>query len=280
MPPQTEQGDFVMSAVLIPDLDRLEEMAEDGDVKIPVEPEDGRRTAGGDEGTDSTGPSGGGGGGGFAGPILGAELGSDVASGGGKGSGLAGGLLGGLSKMTVLLGAVVGLLLLLEPIQAALGGILRVLEIAIVPVVAALSPVIQGLTELVTQAVAFFRNPSKGLGKVIRRVVQSLGNALIGALNQIPGVNVKPLSLGDTGPGPAGSGIQTQGQGGAMADSQTDPDTFLDNFNPFTLEGQANLLQPGTKEIPALSDEANRQRRQDDGKWFEDLFGGGFSRTI
>lgn len=259
------EGDFVMNAVLIPDLDKLEEMAQDGDVTIPVQPEDGRRTSGGDEATDSSG------GGGMMGPLMGVEAGSDMASGGGKGSGMLGGLMGGISKMTVLLGAVVGLLLLLEPIQAALGGIMRILELVVVPFVAALSPVIQGLTDLVTQAIQFFRDPTKGIGKVIRQVVQSLGNALIGALNQIPGVNVKPLSLTEGTGGKPGSGIQDNS---GVSEGQTDPDTFLDNYNPFTLEGQANFLDPGRHEIPALSDEANRQRRQDSGKWFEDLFGG------
>lgn len=266
------EGDYVLNAVLIPDLDQLEEMAQDGEVRIPVKGEDSRRTRGGDGATDSSGAGGGMGG------LLGLEAGTDVASGGGPGSGMLGGLVGGISKMVVAIGAVVGLLLLLEPIQAALGGILRVLELAVVPFVAALSPVIQGLTQLVTKAIAFFRNPSQGIGKVIRGVVQSLGNAIIGALNQIPGVNVRPLNLTGDGPAP-GEGIQ---RNGGVTNSQTDPDTFLDNYNPFTLEGQANFLQPGTRDIPALSDEANRQRRQDDGKWFEDLFGGGFqgSRTF
>jgi len=264
------EGDFVLNVVGILDLEEMEKQAQqEGEIRVPVQGESSGNITG-DEGTDSSGP--GGGGGGF-GTLLGVEAGSDVASGGGKGSGMLGGLLGGISKMTLALSAVVGLLLLLEPIQAALGGILRVLELAVVPFVAALSPVIQGLSQLVTKAIGFFRNPSQGIGKVIRGVVQSLGNAIIGALNQIPGVNVKPLNLTGDGPAP-GEGIQ---RNGGVTQSQTDPDTFLDNYNPFTLEGQANFLQPGIREIPALSDEANRQRRQDDGKWFEDLFGGGFS---
>jgi len=260
------EGDFIMNVVGILDLDELEEQAQNGEIRVPVSGGDSRGGGvGSDEGTDSSGPGGGGG----LGGILGVEDGTDIASGGGKGSGMLGGMLGGISKMVVLLGAVVGLLLMLEPIQAALGGVLRILELAVVPFVAALTPVINSLTKLVTKALAFFRDPTQGIGKVIRQVVQSLGNAIIGALNQIPGVNVKPLSL--TSEGKVGSGLQNNS-------GQMDRNSF-----EFMEEAFKSWLDPTSTTLwevfqeprePALSDEAKRQKNQDKSNYLEDFFSG------
>ena len=198
--PAEAEGDFVMNAVLIPDLEDLEKRAQEGEVRIPVSGQDGR-TASGDEGTDSTGA------GGIGGPLLGMEAGSDIASGGGKGSGMLGGLMGGISKIALGVTAIVGILAMLEPIQAVLSGIMRILEFAVVPLAMALSPLINAMMEMVTKLTQFLRDPVSGITSAIKSVVQSLGNAIIGGLNQIPGVNIKPLRLKGQ-EAPPGAGIQ------------------------------------------------------------------------
>lgn len=266
-----EGGDMVLQAVVaIPDLDELEEQVnQDGSITVPVEADASASSGrGGDEGTDAgMGPATGG---------LAVEAGSDMATGGGQGSGLAGGMMGGLSKGTLAAGAIAGIALMLEPIQAALGGILRVLELFVVPLAAALTPVAQGLSNIVTDMIRFFRDPGESIGRAIGNIFRGVVNALIGAMNQIPGINISKLQGPDSKPGPAGEGIQ---RGSGLAESNVaepnQPYTMFDAFMMGPLEdaivGKHDRLLPPQ---PGLSDESQLQRNQDQNGEIQDTFGG------
>jgi len=172
---QGGQPEMVLSgAIAIPDLDELEDQVNDQgnlviDAEVDTQGGQGSGVGAAGEATDS-------GGGGGSGAMLGlaAEAGSDVATGGGQGAGMMGGLLGGISKMTLLLGAAVGFLALLEPVQAALGGLLRIFEILVVPLVMSLTPLIQSLSNVVTDIVRFFRNPGESIAGAIRNVMEGV----------------------------------------------------------------------------------------------------------
>lgn len=261
-----EGGDMVLQAVVaIPDLDELEDQVnQDGSITVPVnaEAESGGGSGlnggpGGDEGTDA------GGSGAMAG--LAVEAGSDMATGGGEGAGMMGGMMGGLSKGALAGGAIAGLLLMLEPIQAALGGILRILELFVVPLAAALTPVAQGLATIVTDLIRFFRDPGESIGKAIGNVFRGVVNALIGAMNQIPGVNISKLEGPDSKPSKPGSGIQrSAGLPESNVEEPGQPFTIFDAFMMGPLEDaivgkQGRLFTPQ----PGLSDESQLQRNQD-----------------
>lgn len=267
------QPDMILSGALaIPDLDELEEQVnEDGELVIDaqVDTEGGGGMRGGDDATDSTGTGGGGTMFGLA-----AEAGSDVATGGGKGSGMLGGILGGISKMTLLLGAVVAGLAMLEPIQAALGGILRVLEIFVVPLAMALSPLVNALSRVATDMVQFFRNPGESIAGAIKTVMEGVINALIGALNAIPGVNISKVNFGGDEKKKPGAGIQTtRGETAANSANPDEPYTMFDALmmgplEDFLVGKQGRLLPPQ----PGLSDESMLQRRQDGNSQTPDNF--------
>lgn len=261
----------LQAVVAIPDLDELEEQVnQDGSITVPVEADASASAGpGGDEGTDA----------GMGGPAMGGlavEAGSDMATGGGKGSGMMGGMMGGLSKGALAAGAVAGLLLMLEPIQAALGGILRILELFVVPLAAALTPVAQGLASIVTDMIRFFRDPGESIGKAIGNVFRGVVNALIGAMNQIPGINISKLEGPDSKSSKPGSGIQrSAGLPEANVEEPGQPYTMFDAFMMGPLEDllvgkQGRLLPPQ----PGLSDESQLQRNQDQNGEIQDTFGG------
>lgn len=257
------QPDMVLSGALaIPDLDDMEDKINDeGDLVLEADVDasgGGTTSAGGDDATDA-----GGGGGLTAG--LAAEAGTDVATGGGPGAGAMGGMLGGISKIALGIGAIVGLLAMLEPIQEALGGVLRILEIFVVPLAMALSPLVNALSRVVTDMVQFFRNPGESIAGAIRNVMEGVINALIGALNAIPGVDISKVDFGGDEGGKPGSGIQTtRGKTEANTANPDAPYTMFDAFMMGPLEdlivGEEGRLLPPQ---PGLSDESTLQRKND-----------------
>lgn len=153
-------------------------------------------------GTDLTGAGGGTGGGGDGvgteAAFAGAELGADAAS---PKQGITG-LIGGIGKIGGALIAIAGLLVLLEPIQETLGLILRQFELFVVPFIAALTPLIEVVQKTVAQLIQIFRNPTdfiRGLVNGLLQAIQPFVNAVINALNIIPGLNFNPVSLGGDG---------------------------------------------------------------------------------
>lgn len=138
-------------------------------------------------------------GGGIAEALGLAEIGSDIGTGGGGGAGIFGRIAGALSSTVILLGAIVGALALLEPIQQAVGFIVRQFELLVVPLVAALLPVLELLQDLAVSVIRAFRNPQQffsGLFNGIKNALAPFVNAVIGGLNRIPGVDIQPVTTG------------------------------------------------------------------------------------
>lgn len=157
------------------DIENLEEELEDGDFSTTVDVE-------GEEG---------GGGGGLLAGAFGAEAGSDVATGGGRGAGL----LGGISRIVLLLGAAVGFLATLEPIQKLFSSIQRIFSLLLAPVLVALRPLMEGLLRMTMKLLDFFgvidtnqNQSSQQLGRIgqsfIPGAFQPLATAVGGGMSQ------------------------------------------------------------------------------------------------
>jgi len=176
---------------LIPDFDELENRLDDEELTKEVN-------------VDGGGAAGGGGGGDGGGLLatLGLEAGTDIASGAGQGGAL-GKVAGGLSSAVVLLGSIVGFLALLEPIQQAIGFLVRQVELFVVPFVSALRPVLELVQKAAVRIVQLLRNPGEFFSGLINTVKQALApliNNFIRAINStVPGVNLQTLSTGSQG---------------------------------------------------------------------------------
>lgn len=169
----------------IPDFDELDRQIQDEDFETEIDAD--------------VQADGGAGGGGIVDALGLAEIGSDIGTGGGQGAGIFGSIAGSLSSVTLLLGAVVGFLALLEPIQKAVGFIVRQFELFVTPLVSALLPVLELLQEASVQLIRLFRNPDQflsGLVNNIKRALAPLVNSIISGLNGLPGVNIQPVSTG------------------------------------------------------------------------------------
>jgi hypothetical protein len=192
---------------LIPDFDELENQLDDEDLTKEVT-------------FDGGGGAGGGGGGAGDGLLatLGIEAGTDIAS-GARGGGALGKLAGGLSSAVLLLGSVVGLLAILEPIQKAIGFLVRQVELFVVPFVSALRPVLELVQKAAVRLVQILRNPREffsGLISTVKRALAPLINRFVRAINStIPGANIQTVSAGGQGSiRGAGQEFESAGQTG------------------------------------------------------------------
>lgn len=198
----------------IPNFEDLQDELEDEDFEAEVDLQG--------EGT-GTGGAGGGSGGGAMSGLLGAEAGSDIATGpggaglagraAGGGGASAGALAGGAAILAVvaLLAVAVAFLAKLEPIQQAVGFIMRMFELAVIPFVAALGPVMAKIEEGMGKLIQAFNNPDKfasKIGQSIKRILAQVANSIIGVLNSVPGVNMSPVNV----PGAPSENVNTRGQ--------------------------------------------------------------------
>lgn len=153
---------------------------------------------------------------------LGVEAGSDIASGGGKG-GILGSIAGGIGKIAGLLIGIVAFLALLEPIQKAVSFLVRQFELLVVPVLVALRPFLAALQKAAVSILQLFRNPDEFL-KGIKNALAPFVNAVIGGLNNIPGVDIQRINTdGQNRVGFRSTGASTQSRETAetLAESQT-----------------------------------------------------------
>lgn len=200
-----------------------------------------------------------GGGGGPGGEIaagLGVEAGSDLATGGKKG-GILGGIAGGLSKTVVLLSSVVAFLALLEPIQQAIGFLVRQFELLVVPFIASLRPLLRVVQKAVVRILDFLRNPSSLLS-AIKKGLAPFANAVVGALNNIPGVNISPVSVSQGG----GTGKEFR----ATAQGQGANNNALETLAESPFGGAA--LGGSSAAFLLLSDDAKQEKDQNQSNGF------------
>jgi len=224
----------------------LENDLEDANLEAPT----------GTQGT-SGGAAGGGDGFGLEGGLTAAEFGSDAATGPG-GGGIAGQLAGGISKAVVLLGAVVGFLALLEPVQQALSFIVRQFELAVIPLIVALRPILELIQKFAVQIIKLLRNPTQFISGIIQGITKALkpvANAIIGGLNQLPFVNLSPVTTGQTQT--RTTGFRSSGSGtNEIEESARNVATASLGFN------FANAIQTGALEYFNLSDDGKVEKSQ------------------
>jgi len=202
------------------------------------------------------------GGSGLGGVAAGAEIGSDVASGPGRGgiAGTLGGILGTLGTVATGVLAIVGILLLLEPIQQFLGAILRQLELFVVPLLLLLRPVLKQIQKAVVGLVQILRNPQEKLFGPLRDILTDLVNSFISAVNNIPGVNISPI--GTTG-GVQGVSDIERARNILTGDVQQ-PQGDVDRFNPFA---------PGVAEDTAFAEKSDEAKKETQAQQTESVFG-------
>lgn len=203
-----------------------------------------------------------GGGSGVGGLAAGAEIGSDVASGPGRG-GIAGaltGILGTLGTVATGVLAIVGLLLLLEPIQQFLGAVLRQLELFVVPLLLLLRPVLKQIQKAVVGLVQILRNPEQKLFAPLRNILTDLVNAFISAVNNIPGVNISPIGNRNT---VAGVSDPERARNILTGNVET-PESPGQPFNPFV---------PGVAEDTAFAEKSDEAKKETQAQQNESVLG-------
>lgn len=226
--------------------------------------------------TGQAGAAGGGGGGDGAGGILteaflGGEIGADV---GNPATGITGALGGLSSAMMALLGVLtvaVGFLALLEPVQQALGFIMRQFELMIIPLVVALMPLMEALRDFAVQVLKFFQNPRQFVSNMVNGLMRALApvvNAVIAGLNMLPGVDIAPVTVPGGGASGAtgfrGTGDRvTQGRGGQGPTGAS-----------VGVEGFAQSVAPGVGMW--LTEASDSEVVERTGKWLSQQLGGDF----